>query len=330
MNKIWCAYRKERGFVTDRRTIPGDSAEKAMRSVRFFNLYFSSFGKLLLSNLMFLPFNILAAGYIFLVYNLLGGINFAAAAPAFVFLNAGMAGVSLVCRYICDEKETGVFGAFMKGIRENILRFVVHGVVFAVVFAVSSLSIALYYGGTKTSGVFWIPLAITTLISLGVLFAAYYLNIMTVTMDISLKDTYRNCFFFSFGEIKNNLKATAALVILSAVVFSISYIINDMWVVLGLLVVLEAFVLPSTVQFIITFYVYDDMLARLDETRQTQKNDQDSDTDKPEQPILNREEAEEISELASNAKDEYIFYNGRMIQRSAVEKILENDMDDLF
>ena len=91
MNKIWCAYRKERGFVTDRRTIPGDSAEKAMRSVRFFNLYFSSFGKLLLSNLMFLPFNILAAGYIFLVYNLLGGINFAAQG------RKGGRGPSIVC-----------------------------------------------------------------------------------------------------------------------------------------------------------------------------------------------------------------------------------------
>ena len=292
-----------------------------MKGVRFFELYFANLGELMLANLLFLPFNLLALGYAALTYKLIDGINLAAAGAGIVILNVGMSGISLINRYICTEKEYKVFASFKKGLKENALRFFVHGLIFYAVFTVSYLSIRLYYSGTKTNGFFWLPLVITAVIALFVLFASYYMNVMTVTMDISLKDTYRNCALFSFGELKNNFLATAALLILAAVIYTISFIVNNMWVVLIILAMLQLFLLPSTISFIITFYVYDDMVAILDVTRRKKDDEEEK---KAPIPKLDVNEAHELAHIAEESRDEYIFYNGRMIKRSEVEKMIEN------
>ncbi len=310
--------------MAEYRIDPEAVSDKPMRSQRFFELYFSKFKYLILANLFLLPFNLAAAGIAALVYKLFGALNIPAAAVGLIVLNVGMSGVALICRYICSGKEFSAFTAFKKGIKENALRFTIHGVMFYAVFAVSFLSISLYYNGTKTNGIFWVPLVITGLIALFVLFASYYMNVMTVTMDISLKDTYRNCALFSFGELKNNILATVALAILAAVIFTVAYIVNEPITVLVILGVLQLFLIPSTVQYIITFYVYDDMIGILDESRRAVKDDEDE-ASKPEQPMLEREEARDIDRLAHDSKDEYIFYNGRMIKRSEVEKMLQDD-----
>ena len=310
-------------MVADKRVNTEAYSEKPMRSVRFFNLYFSGFGQLVLANLFLLPFDLLAAGSLFLTYHFLGGINIVAAAASLIILNIGMSGTALICRYICEEKEFSAFAAFKKGLKDNSVQFLLHGIIFFAVFAVSYFSVILYYNGTKTNAVFWLPLIITALIAAAALFALYYPNVMTVTMDIPMKDIYRNCLLFSFGELKNNLMATAALLILGAVIFTIAYIINNMLVILVILGALQIFVIPSTVQYIITFYVYDDMVGILDETRRNRRDDEDEEEKASAKPVLNKEEAEDISRiLPDEDKDEYIFYNGRMIKRSEIEKFL--------
>ena len=304
--------------MTGRRANPDAVSGKPMRAVQFFNLYFANFGHIVLANLLFLPFNLIAGGYIYFVYRLMDGINLATASPALIFLNIGMSGVTIICRYIYCEKEYNIIKTFIKGLKENFLRFFINGVILSIITAVSYLSIALYYNGTKTSVIFWIPLIITILITLGISFASYYMNIMTVTLDIPLKNTYRNCFLFSFGELKNNLLTTVALLILSAIVFSVLFMANNLWVIFSVIIFLQIFILPSTIQYIITFYVYDSMVDILDEN----KKNYDENKKNQEKIQINEQEAEEISDFISDTKDEYIFYNGRMIKRSEVEKML--------
>ena len=141
-------------------------------------------------------------------------------------------------------------------------------------------------------------------------------------MDIKLKALYRNCALFSFGEIKNNIIATFALLILSAVIFAVCVIVyNPIYVavMIGLLMVL---IVPSTVQYIITFYIYDDMIGILDESRKVDNDD----TKRKAKTVIEKTEAEELSEVVSDSDDEYIFHNGRMLKRSEVEKHLNNNM----
>lgn len=305
---------------------PDSNFDKEMRSTRFFNLYFSKFKYILLSNLLFLIPLLIAAAYVYVTYILCNGLNIFIAGTSIVFLNPFVAGLTLVSRYIYTEKEFSVVKTFFKGIKENWSRFLVHGIVAYIAFAVSYFSIGLYYNGTKTSSLFWVPLVITFLIVLFVLFSSYYLNIMTVTMDIKLKDIYRNCALFSFGELKNNILVTIALLIFVAVVFTLTVFLRIPVVTLIIGIVLIAFVIPSTLQYIITFYVYDDMVGILDKSRKRENKNEEATT----QAKVDKEEAEEISRLAPDTNDEYIFHNGKMIKRSVVEKQLQEDMDDDF
>lgn len=300
-----------------------------MRSVHFFNLYFESFKNILLSNLLYFVPVLIAAAYVYATYIIFDGINVIAASAAFIILNTFMSGVTLVSRYIYTEKEFSVVKAYFKGVKENWKRFFVHGVLFYIVFVISYMSITSYYSGTKTSSFFWVPLVIAVLIALVMLFISYYANIMTVTIDIDLKSIYKNCFLFSFGELKNNILVTVALLIFAAVIFTILVIFFNpiLLVILGSL--LTALIIPSTIQYIITFYVYDDMVAMLDSSVKKEKQEQKT---APAKPAVDREEAEEISHLVpetdNSNKDEYIFHNGRMIKRSAVESQLNNEYDD--
>ena len=305
---------------------PENNLDKKMRTVKFFNLYFSKFKYIFLSNIYFLIFFIISAAYVYLTYMLCGGLNIVAALGAIIILNIGMSGVTSVVRYIYIDKDFSPFKTFIKGLKENWLKFLVHGIAFYLLSAVSYASIALYCSGTKTNSLFWVPLVITALISLLMLFASYYLNIMTVTMNINMKNIYRNCMLFSFGELKNNFMATFALAVLGAVIFTIAVILNKLLLILIICGIITAFIVPSTVQFIITFYVYDSMVEILDDSK---KSDDEPQSEHTKQRI-NKEEAEEISRLAADSKDEYIFYNGKMVKRSAVEESLNEKLDDDF
>lgn len=305
---------------------PESNLDKKMRTVKFFNLYFSKFKYILLSNIYFLLFFIISAAYVYLTFILCGGLHIIAALGSVVFLNIGMSGVTSVVRYIYTDKKFSPFKTFIKGVKENWLKFLVHGIFFYFLSAVSYASIALYYNGTKTNSLFWVPLVITALISLLMLFASYYLNIMTTAINISMKNIYKNCMLFSFGELKNNFMATFALLVLGAVIFTVAVILNKLILILIVCGIITAFIVPSTVQFIITFYVYDSMVEILDESK---KNDDEPEKANVKQHI-EKEEAEEISRLAADSSDEYIFYNGKMVKRSAVEESLNENLDDDF
>lgn len=299
-----------------------------MRAVQFFNLYFSKFKYIVLTNLLFFVPVLLTAAYVVGTYFLCGGINIFAVSASVIILNPFMAGVALICRYVYTEKQFSVVKTFIKGVRENWVKCLVHGIIWYVVFVVSYFSITMYYNGTRSSGIFWLPLGITVLLVLFVLFSSYYANIMTVTMDIKLKDLYRNCMLFSFGELKNNFFTTLALTFFAAVIFTLLVFFRNpilMVIVGGLLTML---IIPSTVQYIITFYVYDSMVSILDEDKKKEEKE------KAENPVarvnVNKDEAMEISRLAPEGKDEYIFHNGKMIKRSLIERQTHENIEDDF
>lgn len=307
---------------------PDSNLDKEMRTTRFFNLYFSKFKYIVLSNFLFLVPVLIAAAYIYGTYIFFDGLNIIASTAAIILLNPFVAGLTLVSRYIYTEKEFSVVKTFFRGIKENWAKFLAHGVILYAVFAISYFSIGLYYSGTKSNVLFWVPLAITAIIALFALFSSYYTNIMTVTMDIKLKDIYRNCALFSFGELKNNIFVTFALLIFAAVIFTLAVILNNPLAFLIIVGVLTVFIIPSTIQYIITFYVYDNMVGILDKSK---KNERKSKAEKASvKTQVDKDEAEEISRLAPQTQDEYIFHNGKMIKRSAVEKQLQENMDDDF
>ncbi|MBQ1517981.1 MAG: hypothetical protein IIZ46_07255 [Clostridia bacterium] len=308
---------------------PENGFRKTMRTVDFFTVYFDNFKKLVLTNLLFVSFLLPAVVYITAITFLTKGFSLLSAAACIIILNVGMGGVAQVCRYIYTKKDFNTVKTFFKGVLDNYKRCLLHGVILYLFFVFSYSSIVLYYSGTKTNGIFWVPLVITSLISLLMLFASYYANIMTVTIDISLKNIYRNCALFSFGELKNNLLATLALIFFAAVIFTVTiFFKNPLFIILSVLV-LSVFIIPSTIQYILTFYVYDSMINILDESRKNDNKNENEEIPRNSAVKVSSDEAEQISEAIDDDKnDEYIFHNGRMIKRSAVLSQLNNGFDD--
>ena len=308
---------------------PESNLDKKMKTVKFFNLYFEKLKYLFLTNVFFLIFDLLAAVFAYSVYStytMSGTVNFISIFLGVVFLNIGMSGVCSVVRYSYIKKEFSTFKTFIRGIKENWAKFTLHGLFFCFVVFVNVSSFTLYLNGTKSNFLFWVPLVITVPISLLACFMSYYLNLMTVTMNIKMKQIYRNAMLFSFGELKNNIMATFALLVYFAVIFAIAVILNKLYLIVIICSAIFILTGPSTIQFILTFYLYDSMIDILDES----KRSDDDTVEIKNKPEIKKEEAEEIARLTSDSKDEYIFYNGKMVKRSAVEEKLGAENDDDF
>ena len=137
----------------------------------FISKLFSNTPKLLLTNLLFaVPFAVFFA--IFYFINVITNIDsnfilFLTAIPLFPFY----AGVTQVTSHMVrGEENVNVISNFISGIKENFLRFLVHGVVFYGAIFFSYYSIVLYSSFAKTSKVFYAFLGLCIIISIFFLF----------------------------------------------------------------------------------------------------------------------------------------------------------------
>ena len=112
------------------------SEKNAVALTGFFSSLFHNLPRLLLTNVLFaLPFAVIFG--IFFLINTLTGLNsmfiyFLTIIPLFPFY----AGVTQVTSHMVrGEENVDVFSNFIGGIKENLLRFLIHGVVmYAAVF----------------------------------------------------------------------------------------------------------------------------------------------------------------------------------------------------
>lgn len=311
----------------------------------FFNNLFKNFGKLILTNIIFaLPFAVFFALFYFINY--ITGINanfilFLTIIPLFPFF----AGVTLVtAKMVRKEENIDVFNTFVTGVKDNFLRFLLHGAVlyFAVFFSYYSISM---YGSwisqinnSESSGgamlVFlYVFLIISILIAVAFLFIFFYLPPMTVTFDLSLKNIYKNCALMSFGEFKHNIIATFGIFVfalLCATILLCAGSFNSSVVLIITTAVIILLFVPSIVSFIINSAVYSGMYSmitakdkkveNLDKKIERRKQGDFFDYEDEDKPDL-REEFLNLDIDESKDGDEYIFYNGKMVKRSVILKL---------
>ena len=111
--------------------------------------------------------------------------------PIFPFY-AGV--VKVTIKIASGEEKTPVFRNFISGVRENFLRFLVHGAVLYVAVVFSYVSFNIYLKLISANAIFMGPLIITILIMLLLLFMFFYLPAMTVTFDIPMRYIYKKSF----------------------------------------------------------------------------------------------------------------------------------------
>lgn len=302
--------------------------QRKLGITKFCGALFKNFPKLLLTNILFaVPFALFSVGFYFLsmnfkLYSIM--IMLLTVIPVMPFF----AGVTLVTRnMVRGDSQIPVFSTFLHGIKENGLKFLLHGFALYAAILFSYFSITMYANMGSQNVMFYSVMAISIIISVLFLFIFFNLPLMTVTFDLSVKDIYKNCALMSFGELKNNFLALIGVVLLG--VFCLSFLLfsgTALWVII-LTIVFIYLLIPAVMSFIINYAVYKDMMTLLLSKEDKKKELEKEILYKKNPNLKKQEEAQkfnedfadiEIDETANG--DEYIFHNGKMIKRSLLIK----------
>ena len=306
-----------------------EQTRKRMKFEILLERYFSNFPRIMLTNLIFfIPLAVVGALY-FLLQQTLSDFSTLFLIPLLTVLYPFYAGIVLVCRNIArGDEKVKVFSTFFKAVKENFLKFMFYGFLLSLVAVLSFYSISVYSKLLSSSWMFYVALFTCILIALEVLFISYYIPVMTVTFDLSLKHIFKNSFLMSFGEIKNNFFALISLAVVLAICFTITAFFTNALLIFIITLVLLALILPASCQFVISFFVYDDMYGSIAYREEKVQDIDDAITDAKNKKQQNNEvSVEDYSDVDITAlkdTDDYIFYNGKMIKQSVLlKRVLE-------
>ncbi len=297
--------------------------------------YFSNFHRIMFTNLLFFVPLAVFFGISYLLHSFVEGtlytvLSFLLIALVFPFYS----GVVLVSRNLSrGDEDVNVFQNFIKGVKENFLKFLLYGVILGFVTLFSYFSISIYAKLLSESWIFYVALFVCILIALAVLFIFFYVPVMTVTFDLSVKHILKNSFLMSFGEIKNNFFALVALAVVLAVCFTFTALCTVAWLLILVTFLLLALVLPASCQFVVSFFVYDDMYGSIAQRDTKSKEIEEAIAiakDKRSGKTVTEDYSDvDISSLKDT--DDYIFYKGKMIKQSVLLKLAlehrENNTD---
>lgn len=296
---------------------------------------FSNLGRLVVANLIFAIPLLGSVAVMWCVYRFLLPMFVLVIPFSLVLASPFYSGVVLLAREYSENKQpSNVLRTYLKAVKDNGLHFLLYGFLFY-------LAILGCYFGTRVyllmassySGIFYGLLFFVFLISLFFLFFFYAVPLMTVSFELKLKDVLKNSALMTFGEFKNNFFSTIGLLFfLSIALFPflvIPYLVSVLSVsMVKLLLVLYlalslGMLIPAPCAMIISHYLYPNMKTVISgEGVKTFKSASETNRVGAE----NKETTptpEEIEELSKGDGDEYIFYQGKMIRRKVLLKMLK-------
>ena len=313
-----------------------ESSRKQFRFEVLIERYFSNFGRIILTNLLFfIPLAVLGAIYYFITSAISNAVfDLLVLISVVTLLFPFYSGVVYVCRNIArGDKDIKVIGDFLKGIKENALRFLLYGAIGSVVTIICYYSIVFYSRLLSQSWTFYVMLFVCIIIALLALFTFFNLLIMTVTFDLSVKHTFKNSFLMSFGELKNNFKALFSVLIILAIALTIVAFCSNRVLLITVTALLVSTLIPASCQTALCFNVYDGMYASIVDNDYKameieSKIDAQNNKRKPTLEFDVQEDFSDVDISELKDSDEYIFYNGKMIKQSVLlKKVLEQRAD---
>ena len=315
-----------------------ESERKRLKFEILLERYFTNFHRIILTNLLFAaPSAIFFAALYFLNTALFHGavsvpVMLLVIIPLFPFY----AGVVLVCRNIaCGDGDQPVIKSFCKAVKDNFLPFLLHGVLIYIATMLSFLSISLYISMLSSGWFFYVLLFFSILVSLFLLYTAFYIPLMNVTYDLPLKYVYKNSFLMSFGEFKNNLFATIALAVVLGICFTVTAFVRSETALMFILGALWALLIPATCTFMYVFFIYDGMVAIIrnkDELSRELTDSIEKSMEKHQSAVQSQPIEEDFSDIdvaSLKDTDDYIFHSGRMVKQSTLMKMIrEREQQD--
>ena len=301
---------------------------------RFFSGLFRNFHKLLLTNLLF-AVPLVLFGLLFHYINIWTGLNtsFITFLPI-IFVFPFFAGVTIVTRNIVrGDEDVKVVKPFFKAVKDNLVCFIIHGIILYLAIFFCYSSITLYWKLAESNGIFYMAFGIAVIIAVAMLFIFYNVPVMTVTFDLSLKNIYKNSALLSFGELKNNFFATLGLFLLFIFCATVFFTAPNATALVVVMIALSVLLAPSVASYIMNFYIYKDMeavimnsdekAARLRREIEAKKAAQKQEDEKLDFSSLDLDESKD--------PEEYLYFNGKMIKRKVLiemKKEAENEQKE--
>lgn len=295
---------------------------------RFAISYFKNFHKIILCNVIFAIPLLVFGSILYMLNNVFYTFNIVIISAVVFLCYPFYSGVTMVTRNIMrGDEDVNVIKTFIKGFKENWLKFTLHGFILFLAVLITYFSALYYYAFGKVSTPFYVLLVLVFLIATAISFAFFYIPLLTVTFKLSIKNIYKNSFLMSFGELKNNFFALLGLLLLALVCFTFTLFATTSIVLAIILITLMVFIVPATFSAIVNFAIYNDVIEIMShkEDKESEIKDAiDNVGKKKQQPVVNKQDLTEIKEKSNGDADEYIFHNGKMIKRSVIIRELNN------
>ena len=303
--------------------------------VRFFQILGRKFSKFIQLNLLFLiPAVITAAlciGLLLLpgVPRLALSLNLSGGEPfilnlyemylvplPLVLLYPFTAGLTYVTRNFVREEHAFIFSDSVEQIKKNFKQFFLNGLLLYAFYVVFSFA-ALYYSHTLSSWYSCIPLGLCLLMFVVMIFAQYYMPVMLVTFELTLKQAYKNAFIFALVGLGRNFLITIVFLIL-AFLFYMSDIMG-LTALLTIFFVLLLFF--SFCSYVVNFAVYPVIERYLIEPyyNQGKKKAAPAEASTPAELEDNEFLRDELDEEYEEKKPEFVYINGKLVKREVAE-----------
>jgi uncharacterized membrane protein YesL len=221
--------------------------------------------------------------------------------PSFPFY-AGL--VMIIRKYAVEKQEPPLFKTFFTAVKDNLKRFLIHGVVLYMIIAFGMFAILYYYTLSQTDVVFGSVLTIYMIFVAILIVMMFYVPIMEITYELKLKDIYKNAFLLVFGKILRNLIALVFLAAVTAVTILAFVFSRDAMYFVTLAIVVALY--PLLYSYISTAIISKGL-----------QDSVGSFSTKPidEKKIEEQREQDAIAAASDTSDSDYVFVNGRMIKK---------------
>lgn len=289
--------------------------------LRFFSVYFSNFRQIILINLMFFVCCIPAFAIEAILYFAIGRIDIVTLLLLVPMTSPLSGGLIMTCRKISMGERPKLKSVFWQHTKKNIMQLTVHGIIMYAVLIVEYFALTVYFSAAKSNPLLWVAFVFMVLLGVFILFCMYSVPIMVVTIDLKLSKIYKNAALLTFGALTKNLSATLVLMGFAGIMMSVIMVGN--WIISLIIAgILTILVVPATVCVIVSFNLYPKIkndIAEGNATVSKQASKKNSD-------MRDGLQEDIPDELLQGNPDEMVFFNGKMLKRSALisQKLSEN------
>ena len=291
------------------------------------SIYFRKFYKIILTNLLF---TVPTAAVVCILYFLtkpLGQIpSLVITMLSVVICYPLYAGVTLVTRNLGRGEDVKVLQCFLSGVADNYKKFLVHSIFLYFVLTIGIFSFTFYSRmAVALGGIMYVLLVTMIFIAIWLMFMFYYVPLVTVTFDLSLKHIYKNSALMALGELKVNFVTLFAALILSAICATpLVFTAGNAVAVIVITAIMVLAIYPGSYSLVTSFFIQDTMMMMV-----TGRGEEVHDIKSTEEKLakLRNETKDDLADIdiekVKNSRDEYIFHNGKMIKRDTILEMIK-------